>query len=361
MNDPTPTIEELVPLLAQEAIAAFEQQSFASPVVRLKLYYYDTCAPSCYFLGHALTAADRTAIMESDGPNALETLWRRDRGAEVMLGTSEGTRTSALLTSLYEMMSEEEDASLSRQLATRLCVYLNSLAWPSSLTISDDFVAYPTNGTDHGCDVYDDICNAIPAGTLVLLRDRGFLGEGERNWDTRPNFPTAADFIEGMQVRIDSLAKEERVPAWIQILDETLAGTNPEIKMMGVKAETPLRFLKMLGRDSAMSLLVLAAKWSERIETWENGWEPTPNIPDRMCEIIDFVRKNADASDEAERLLTHVLHRCQGYQEMGLPLYCCNALYHLFDGYPVPIESDGYPDCRPTNLGAFTSSDAGSL
>jgi len=345
-------INQLVPLLAEDTFSALANAHCDSPIVRLKLYYYDTHAPSCYLLGYALTETCRSSIMETDGPEALRNLWCDDKSVEVELGLSGERRMLQLLADLYDLMCESE--SLSRELATRLSIHLNSIKWPETVSTADDFVAYPTNGTDHGCDVYEDICNCVPAEKLSLWRSRGFLGEGELDWDARPNFPTISEFVSNLVKRIETLPTEQQVSAWIQVLEKVMAGTDAEMKRMGLTAETPLGYLEQRGTESAMPLLEFAARWSETIGTWEDGWSPTPGIPDQMYRIIDFARENVDGSSQAHDLIKQVLLNAQHYQYLGLSYACCAALHQLFDGYPEPIKG-GYPDERPKNLAAFTS------
>lgn len=345
-------IDELVPLLAEDTFSALGNAHSDSPYVRLKLYYYDTHAPSCYLLGYALTDAGRSSIMGSDGPGALRNIWCDDKNVEVELGLSGAPRLLQLLADLYDLMGNDE--SLSRELATRLSMHLNAVKWPEIVSIADDFVSYPANGTDHGCDVYEDIRNSVPAKKLSLWRSRGFLGKDELHWDTRLDSLTLDEFISKLVERIEALPTERQVAAWIQVLDKVMAGTDAEMKMVKLSPFTPFRYLTERGNESALPLLELAAKWSESIDIWEDDHHPTPGIPDQMYEIIDFARENVDSSSRSHDLIRQVLRHAQHHQYLGLSHACCEALHQLFDGYPEPIEGE-YPDERPKNLAAFTS------
>lgn len=354
MNQADRLIEQIIPLLTKELLELLAHASLASPIARLKIYYYDTHAPSLYLLGYALTVSDRHSIMANEGPRAVRKIWCDDRTIEVALGLSGDSRAKSQLDQLYELMAAQKNATLSRRLATQLCISLNAMAWPDSIHVADEFIAYPTNGTDRYCDEYEDICASVPGEKLATLQELGLMGKGERNWDTRENFPTKAEFISKLNASINSKPIEQRVSDWIRALDSTFAGTDPDFKMMGIESEIPLHQLTSIGPDSAMPLLMLASKWAERIEEWEDGWNPTDNIPDRMYEIIEFVSDQVEANNNTHKLLSHVLMKSQQYPHLGLSFACCNALHKLFNGYPAPKKGQ-YPDYRPGNLVEFTS------
>jgi len=186
-------IVEVVPLLAEEVFAVVTRLRTPSPMFRLTFRYYDTCAPSCYFLAHGLTASERDDILRYDGINAGSNLWNKTGSIEFDVGdlSERATPSKALMTKAYEYMamdSDEHNAAgladdacvMSRLIAQSLSRHLNQVEWHEVCSVTDDFIVYPQNGTDYGCDCYEDIVASVPGKKLDLLRSRGFLGLGER-------------------------------------------------------------------------------------------------------------------------------------------------------------------------------------
>jgi hypothetical protein len=186
-------IAEVVPILADEVFAIATRLRTPSPMFRLKFWYYDTCAPCCYFLAHGLTASERDDILRYDGINAGSNLWNRMGSIEFDVGdlSERETPSKALMAKAYEYMamdSDERNAAgltadalvMSRLIAQSLSWHLNQVKWQQVCSVTDDFIVYAQNGTDYGCDCYEDIVASVPGQKLELLRSRGFLGLGER-------------------------------------------------------------------------------------------------------------------------------------------------------------------------------------
>lgn len=351
MTDQEQLIESLVGPLVQETALAFSKLAFASPVVRFRVEYYDTCAPAAYFLCHALTAREREEILSSVGEEALRMIWDSHRGTEIILGRSDATKP--LLAKLYEQLCAEPNATLTRKMATRLCETLNTILWPENLQVADEFIAYSANGTDHGCDVYEDICNAVPDEKRELLSQLGLMGRKERDWDVRTDVTPTHVVVEQMVERIGAFDKQEQIEQWLRVLEGTLSGSDAGLKRTGVNPKTPLGYLVDFGSDAATPLLKFAARWTKRIEIWADGWEPTPDVPSHMCSIIEFVGEQGMADAETERLLVHVLSKSVDYPFLGLSEACCEALHQLFEKYPEPEATGNWEDLRPHNLNDF--------
>jgi hypothetical protein len=170
--------DKLIPLLIDETLRAASQRTTDSPLARLKFWYYDTCAPQCYFLAHAITESERQTILDQRGRNALYDIWDGTGSIEFDIGIDESTPAFGLLARVYEFMCSPEDRhqQASRHLAQQLSRKLNELDWSSHCPVTDDFVVYAQNGTDYGCDCYEDLCASVPEAKLRLLRDRRLLG-----------------------------------------------------------------------------------------------------------------------------------------------------------------------------------------
>lgn len=186
-------IAEAVPMLAAEVCTIAKRLRISSPMFRLKFWYYDTCAPCCYFMAHGLTASERDDILRHDGISAGYNIWDQTGSIEFQIGdfSEQETPSKAIMAKAYAYMSmgrEERKAAgltddalvMSRLIAQRLSWHLNQLDWQNVCSVTDDFIVYAQNGTDYGCDCYEDIVASVPRQKLELLRQRGFLGEGSR-------------------------------------------------------------------------------------------------------------------------------------------------------------------------------------
>lgn len=176
--------EPLVPLLVKEIADKLSRIPRDTNLCRLKIWYYDTCAPCCYFLGDALTEVDRTKYLAELGKNALDEIWLEGSTYNFGIGDTRGTRSFDLLASVYRMMcSDDSDEFKQGHLARRAIVQkvamqLNSIDLTGSYNVTDDFVAYAQNGTDVGCDTYEDLIESFPPQKIQMLRQRELLGPG---------------------------------------------------------------------------------------------------------------------------------------------------------------------------------------
>ncbi|MFN7735297.1 MAG: hypothetical protein ACK5O8_04210, partial [Pirellula sp.] len=146
-------ISESVPALADEVLAAAMRLRISSPMFRLKLWYYDTHAPCCYFLAHGLTVAERDDILRYDGINAGYNIWDQTGSIEFDIGdlSERETPSKPFMAKAYEFMSMDRSARnaagltddalvISRLIAQRLSWHLNQLSWQNVCNVTDDFI-----------------------------------------------------------------------------------------------------------------------------------------------------------------------------------------------------------------------------
>jgi hypothetical protein len=181
--------ERLLPLLVDETLAQVRALSLDGPLARLKLWYYDTHAPACYFLAHGITQRERQRMLDNDGREALYQIWDGTGSIEFEIGLSGASRP--LLEQVYERMAYDPDEggelqegeygeSLSGVLAQMFARRLNEIDWAQYCAVTDDFIVYSQNGTDYGCYCYEDLCASVPTEKLDLLRSRRLMGPGEQ-------------------------------------------------------------------------------------------------------------------------------------------------------------------------------------
>lgn len=180
-------------LLAPEIPAAVQGLNVSKPMFCLRLYYDDTHASrKRYGLRvRVLTEPirDRLRKKRPTPENLAEDLWCPQSG--VANGTP--SKSSGLyeielrgnkdlakyMTEIYDRLceSEGENMPLLRELARRVCKRLNVVNWEGYAPVTDDFVAFPADGSGHFGDEYeDDLEAAVSASRRKLLMKRGFLG-----------------------------------------------------------------------------------------------------------------------------------------------------------------------------------------
>lgn len=179
-------------LLTLEIPASVQALRVQEPIFCLRLYYYDTHAPRENFglRARVLTEPLRTRLQaeHKDPANLAQELWCPQSGvANGMPGQDAGLyeadlRGSKELTKYpaeihdRRCMSEGENMPLLQQLARRVCKKLNATKWESYTPITDDFVAFPADGSGFYGDEYDDdLQAAVPGSRIKLLRKRGYL------------------------------------------------------------------------------------------------------------------------------------------------------------------------------------------
>src|SRR6478672_11719137 len=105
----TELFEALVPLLCDEIPKRIAQLDLKKPIFRLRLYYYDTHAPSTHLLLVPSSDEFRKAMAAKHGGVSREQLWVGGNGSD--LPTCE-LREPPLLTKLfaqvYELLDEKE-------------------------------------------------------------------------------------------------------------------------------------------------------------------------------------------------------------------------------------------------------------
>lgn len=176
-------IEELVPELSQATIEGMKELSLDSPIARVKFWYYDTSASECYFLADVLTLKEREELLASNGTDALEDIWNENGSKEFEVDGRGNPRSQELLVAYYKVLEQDEKAT--QLLAQRLSWRLNETG-VDGVAVTDDFIAYAQNGTDYGCDCYEDLIASVPEAKLELLRARKLMGSGE-NYDYLPS------------------------------------------------------------------------------------------------------------------------------------------------------------------------------
>ena len=99
----------LLPLLVDEVLENLSRLETDSPLCRLKFWYYDTCAPSCYYLAEGLTEVQRSQLLTDQGRNALYEIWDGGSGnVEFDLGGQPDSPTHSLLARVYSLMSSDD-------------------------------------------------------------------------------------------------------------------------------------------------------------------------------------------------------------------------------------------------------------
>lgn len=162
------------------------------PIFCLRLYFYDTHAPEegYGFRIRILTEPLRKGLQDKSPhvPNLVEDLWLPQSGAAngianpkdglyeaTIQGNEEITR---LFSEIYQRLcqSESENMPLLRQLARRVCKKLNAVKWDTYAPVTDDFVAFPADGSGFWGDEFEeDLIGSVPAERVKVLRKRGFL------------------------------------------------------------------------------------------------------------------------------------------------------------------------------------------
>lgn len=85
-----------------------------------------------------------------------------------------------LFAQVYELLCEDEDTYMVsfREMLQGVCRELNEMDWRPICPVTDDFVVFPKDDSNHFSDVWPDIVRSVPPARLDLLRSRG-LGPPE--------------------------------------------------------------------------------------------------------------------------------------------------------------------------------------
>ena len=352
----TGVFDQLIPLLIDAIPRSIAALRLSESICCLRVYYYDTHAPSAYLLLKPVTESFRNQLLASQGRSALFYLWGsgepKGDGPQTILGDSDADRATAeLFNRIYELLCDDENRHMPayRQALHRVAQQLNARDWSQICPVTDDFVVVPADGSMHFVDELADIAGSIPSASLELLRSRGLLGP-EGHWDRRPGFSygeeeqaESARRVQEIEERVRAMPQPDQINYWIGQLDCLAGGTPCDMTRIGVNAHFPLDRLDEFGKDATVALLELAGKWADQPE-WdsddENAAQETP-MARVMLYLLWKVKEMQHASPEMERLLQDFLRRsCQineGRSLWGtLPFHSADCLHELFDRYPEP-------------------------
>ena len=190
--------ETLVPLLVEAIPKAVAATKPSSPICIVRLYFYDTSAPSTYLALVTVSANCRYEVVKTQGKDAPFYIW--DSGEECGDGsvlfppdnpvTTSDIQIAELFEQVYASLSEDghEDENMVRfrDMLRDVSVTLNGIDWAEHCAVTDDFVVAPADGSMHfGGEFQEDMAHSIPADRIALLRSRHFLGP-EESWDQLP-------------------------------------------------------------------------------------------------------------------------------------------------------------------------------
>lgn len=187
-----PPFKKLESLLGMAIPSAVKKLNLADPVFCLRLYYHDTHAPREGYRLQVRVLTEplrRRLVAECSGPaNVADELWSPQCGAANGIpGQSPGLYEADILGSkelvkyfgeVYDLLCESPDENLPllQELARRVCKKLNARKWDADAPTTDDFVAFPADGSGcFGGEYDDDLEAAVPAKRIKLLRKRGYL------------------------------------------------------------------------------------------------------------------------------------------------------------------------------------------
>ncbi len=183
--------EPLIPVLVKEITDHLSTIARDVTLCRLKMWYYDTCAPCCYYLGDALTEEDREKYLAESGKDALYEIWEGERTFDFGIGETPNSQSFDLLASVYRMMSSDDLGEFKRghvarrSIVHKVAMQLNSIDLTCFCCVTDDFIAYAQNGTDDGIDTYEDLIESVPHHKIEMLRQRELLGPGASHTDMK--------------------------------------------------------------------------------------------------------------------------------------------------------------------------------
>jgi len=161
------------------------------PIFCMRIYFYDTHAPQeGYGLRlRVLTEPLRRRLTENRPRSArlTEELWHPQTGVANRTPGREGLYEIDLAQSrdlakvfaeVYELLCQSEDDHMPRlrELARKLSQVVNAQTWGPPITVTDDFVVFPADGSGFfGGEFLDDLHTSVPTERVELLRQRGYL------------------------------------------------------------------------------------------------------------------------------------------------------------------------------------------
>jgi hypothetical protein len=187
-----PPFSVLETLLGMGVPLSIKKLKLADPVFCVRLYYYDTHAPREEYRLHVRVLTEplrRRLVTDCSNPaNLADELWNPLSGAangvpgqDVGLYEADMRGSKELAKyfgEVYDLLCESEDEfmPLLRELARRVCTKWNARKWDTHAPTTDDFVAFPADGSGFFGGEYDDSLEAaVPAERIELLRKRGYL------------------------------------------------------------------------------------------------------------------------------------------------------------------------------------------
>lgn len=182
-----------------------ESFTYPEPLCLVRVYYYDSHAPSTYLDFRCVSVRERQEVLKKQqhkpsGP--LYYLWAagEECGTSLPATIPENPESSSGILAgwnLYSMNPDkqikglfaevnsllDQDSNLYmtefRKTLQRVTLKLNELDWKQICEVSDDFVIIPADGSRFFGRDEDDIEQGMPAERLKLLQSRGFLGPPE--------------------------------------------------------------------------------------------------------------------------------------------------------------------------------------
>ena len=184
-----PPYSTLETLLKMAIPSAVKKLKLPAPAYCMCIYYFDTHAPreDYGFSVRVLTEPVRQRVArESPSPaNLAEELWLPQAGVgngneDLYQVNLAGNRELArLFGEVYDLLCDGEDDQMLhlRELARRTAKAMNGRKWESQLSVTDDFVVVPADGSGFfgGFDFMEEFEAAVPVERIALLRQRGYL------------------------------------------------------------------------------------------------------------------------------------------------------------------------------------------
>jgi hypothetical protein len=176
MSD-TEVFEALVPLLCHEIPKQITNLDLKKPIFRLRIYYYDTHAPSTYLLLVPSSDEFRKTLIAKHGGVSREQLWVGGSGSDLPTCELRGPpEIATLFAQVYELLDEKESLYMVqfRAMLHRVAWRLNGLDWSKFCQVTDDFFVLPQDGSAHFDNGWPDVVRSIPPDRLEILRAKGF-------------------------------------------------------------------------------------------------------------------------------------------------------------------------------------------
>ena len=183
--------EEIQPLLIEEIPRTLGAATPDAEICVVRIFYYDTHAPSAYVDFRCVTTEQRKATLERHRDNGLMYLWGSGEECgnrpRVTIPADDpadenGRKIAVLFTRIYSLLCNDEMQNMQHYRSAiqkaALAMNRNGVTW--GFPISDDFVIVPADGSMCFCDDASDIVASVPEPKIKLLQSKGFLGPNGR-------------------------------------------------------------------------------------------------------------------------------------------------------------------------------------